>query len=206
MEERSWRRNPGGEIMEKMMEDKSCRTNREGPLEAEAPRRPPGDIKEAPKRYPGGPQETPRTLPGPPRGTQRRPEAPRRHPEKPRRQPGDQEGLWGKMSWNNQAFQRKLPDQAVAHRWERPDPHQVCSIAAEVAGSKRDIVRFRKHPFVRYTVRTPTAKAPWRINFLDMSQIECSGMMQDTPAERNSYFQTCSKSTNDDINNSICSE
>ena len=77
------------------MEEKSCKRNCGGHVEAEAPRRYPGSLQEASRRHPGALQEVPRRHPGGSQGHQEapRPEAPRRQPQTPRRKPRDQRSL-----------------------------------------------------------------------------------------------------------------
>ena len=68
MEEKSWRSNPGGVILEGIRGQKH-----------------PGVIQEAPRRSPGSTQQVPRMLPEAPRGTQKAPrdtQEPARRPER----------------------------------------------------------------------------------------------------------------------------
>ena len=63
MEEKSWRSNHGGVIMQGIWRQKHS-----------------GGTQEAPRRHPGGPQEAPSSSAGCPQNTQRHPKDTQRHP------------------------------------------------------------------------------------------------------------------------------
>ena len=137
---------------EKTMEENSCGKSRGEDLEAEAPRRHPGGLREASRRDPGVPQEIPRRPPGSP---QRHPQGTQRHPRC--------------SQWTRGVFDVKLATTIMFYSSNGVSDHfcvdgsdvtftAPAACAQKRAGLNEESYSRGKHPFPKYTARSPRQK------------------------------------------------
>ena len=60
-------------------------------------------------------------------------------------------------------LQQKRRELQLSRRQERRDPHRYRGLRTKMSERERGIGPGTKHPFPRYTSRTPTAEAVWGV-------------------------------------------